>query len=152
VNASALSFEDQINKELLDYSLEDEISGYQYKSYLNPILSDEGFHTGLAGMSTQVITSKKEAEDYLLNLRDIPRYVDENLSLMRRGLSLGICQPKVILNGYENTYAQHIVDKPEKSVFWNPFLNKPFAISDADWGKDHIRCTKGDHGRCGIEL
>lgn len=135
INSNGLSFEDQINKELLNYSLEDEISGYRFKSYLNPILSDEGFHTGLAGMSNQVITSKKEAEDYLSNLRDIPRFVDENLALMRRGLSLGICQPKIILNGYQNTYTQHIVDNPEKSVFWNPFLKKPFAISDADWEK-----------------
>ncbi|MEI9910937.1 MAG: hypothetical protein WDO71_15460 [Bacteroidota bacterium] len=23
----------------------------------------------------------------------------------------------------------------EKSVFWKPFLNKPFAISDDDWKK-----------------
>jgi len=130
-----LSFEDQVNKELLNYSIEDEISSYRFKSYLNPILSDEGFHTGLAGMSGQVITTKKEAEDYLTNLRDIPRFVEENLALMRLGLSLGICQPKIILNGYQNTYTQHIVDNPEKSVFWNPFLKKPFAISDADWGK-----------------
>ena len=135
IQSSSLSFEDQINKELLNYYLEDEISNYRFKSYLNPILSDEGFHTVFAGMSGQVITTKKEAEDYLLNLRDIPRFVDENLALMRTGLSLGICQPKIILNGYQNTYTQHIVDNPEKSVFWNPFLKKPFAISDADWEK-----------------
>ena len=54
---------------------------------------------------------------------------------MRKGLELGICQPRSILNGYENTYEQHIVDDPEKSVFWKPFLKKPFAISEADWKK-----------------
>jgi uncharacterized protein (DUF885 family) len=58
-------------------------------------------------------SQQKEAEDYLLNLRDIPRFVD-GTALMRTGLSLGICQPKIILNGYQNTYTQHIVDNPEK--------------------------------------
>jgi uncharacterized protein (DUF885 family) len=130
-----LSFNDQINLELLQYSIGDEISSYKFKSYLNPILSDEGFHTGLAAMGSEVLSSKKEFEDYINRLKDIPRYVEENLALMRKGLQLGICQPRSILNGYENTYGQHIVDDPEKSVFWKPFLKKPFAINDEDWKK-----------------
>ena len=133
VNKSAFSFDDQINAELLNYIIEDELSNYRFKSYLNPILADEGFHTGLAGMSGTVFTTKKDVEDYLKNLHDIPRFVDENLALMRKGLALGICQPRIILNNYQNTYVQHIVSTPEKSVFWNPFSKKPYAISDADW-------------------
>ena len=52
---------------------------------------------------------------------------------MRKGLELGICQPGAILNGYENTYVQHIVEDVEKSVFWKPFLQKPFSITDDEW-------------------
>ena len=135
IEKNKLSFEDKVNLELLQYSIEDHISSYRFKSYLNPILSDEGFHTGLAAMGSEVLRSKKEFEDYIKRLKDIPRYVDEHLSLMRRGLQLGICQPISILDGYENTYQQHIVDDPEKSVFWKPFLTKPFGISDEDWKK-----------------
>ena len=142
VTKEKLSLDDQINLELLQYSIEDEISSYKFKTYLNPILSDEGFHTGLAAMGSEVLSSKKEFEDYINRLKDIPRYVDENITLMRKGLELGICQPRSILNGYENTYEQHIVDDPEKSVFWKPFLSerapsekKPFAISDENWKK-----------------
>ena len=49
VHKSRLSFDDQVNLELLQYETEDEVSSYTFKSYLNPILSDEGFHTGLPG-------------------------------------------------------------------------------------------------------
>ncbi len=133
IDKASLSFDDQINLELLQYSIEDNISSWTYKSYLNPILSDEGFHTGLAGMGSEILSSKKECENYISRLKDIPRYVDENLALMRKGLTLGICQPKAILDGYENTYVQHIVTDPEKSVFYKPFLTKPFSISDEDW-------------------
>jgi uncharacterized protein (DUF885 family) len=52
---------------------------------------------------------------------------------MRSGLQSGICQPRSILAGYENTYEQHIVNDPQKSVFWKPFLKKPFGITDEDW-------------------
>ena len=135
IDKAKLIFDDEVNLELLKYSIEEEISSYQFKNYLNPILADEGFHTGLASMGSRVLTSKKEFEDYTRELRDIPRYVDGKIALMRKGLELGICQPRSILNGYENTYEQHIVDDPEKSVFWKPFLKKPFSIADEDWEK-----------------
>src|SRR5574338_1217385 len=109
IDTAALSFEGRINLELLKYEMEDEISSYKFKSYLNPILSDEGFHTQLASMGYRVLSSKKEFENYINDLKDIPRYVDENLALMRKGLQLGICQPRVILNGYQNKSEQHIV-------------------------------------------
>ena len=130
-----LSFDDQVNLELLQYSISDEISSYKFKAYLNPILADEGFHTGLAAMGSEILDSKKDFENYIRRLKDIPRYVEEHLELMRRGLKLGICQPRSILKGYENTYEQHIVNDPEKSVFWKPFIKKPFAITEDDWTK-----------------
>jgi uncharacterized protein (DUF885 family) len=135
VNKASISFYDQVNLELLQYSIEDEISSYTFKAYLNPILSDAGFHTSLAALGSEVLSSKKEFEKYITKLKDIPRYIEENFSMMRKGIELGICQPRSILNGYENTYEQHIVDDPEKSVFWKPLLEKPFTISDDDWNK-----------------
>jgi uncharacterized protein (DUF885 family) len=133
ITEAALSLDDKINLELLKYDVEDELSSYKFKAYLNPILADEGFHTGLASMGSEVISNKKDAEYYITRLRDMPRYVEEELALMRKGLALGICQPRSILDGYENTYTQHIIDDPLKSIFYKPFLNKPFSINEEDW-------------------
>lgn len=135
INNNSLAFAEQINLELLKYSIEDDIYSYHYKAYLNPILSDAGFHTSLAGMGSQVLTNKKDFENYIKRLKDIPRFVEENLSLMRTGLKLGISQPRMILDNYHNTYVQHIVTDVEKSVFWKPFLKKPFAINNDEWKK-----------------
>lgn len=133
IDTTHLSFDDHINVELLRYDIEEDLSSYRYKMYLNPILSDEGFHTGLAGMGNETPGTVKACEQYIRRLKDMPRYVSEQLNLMREGLRIGICQPKAILNGYENTYARHIVDQPEQSVFYKPFLKKPFTISDSAW-------------------
>ncbi|MEO7313186.1 MAG: DUF885 domain-containing protein [Chitinophagaceae bacterium] len=123
----------QINLDLLKYIVAEQMTSYEYKEYLNPILADEGFHTSIAGRSSERFSTKKDAEAYLAFLKDIPHYVDQNLDLMRTGLALGISQPKIILTGYEATYEQHIVDDPEKSVFWKPFIARPFAITETDW-------------------
>ena len=133
IDREGLSFDDRINHELLRYTIEDEISSYKFKAYYNPILADEGFHTGLAAMGSEVLDSKKEFDNYIKRLKDIPRFVGEHLVLMRSGLQSGICQPRSILRGYENTYEQHIVNDPQKSVFWKPFLKKPFGITDEEW-------------------
>jgi uncharacterized protein (DUF885 family) len=129
----SLSFDDLINLELLQHQVKDELSTYEYKAYLNPILSDEGFHTALAREANTRFNNKKDAALYINMLKDVPAYVDEYLQLMRKGLSLGISQPRAILQGYEATYAQHIVDTIEQSVFWVPFQQKPTGITAADW-------------------
>jgi uncharacterized protein (DUF885 family) len=130
---NSLSPDGKINLALLQYEVEEDISNYEFKSYLNPILSDEGFHTGFASMGGQILTTKKELGDYIQRLKDLPRATDEYLALMREGLRLGICQPRVILDNYANTYQQHIVDNYQKSVFWAPLSIKPVAVSDSDW-------------------
>lgn len=135
VNKNTLSFDDVINLELLQHDVLDAIGQYQFKSYLNPILSDYGFHTALAQYANTSFNSKKDAEQYIILLQDVPRYVDEYLQLMREGLAIGISQPKAILAGYENTYVQHIVDSIEKSVFWKPFIQKPISITETEWQK-----------------
>jgi uncharacterized protein (DUF885 family) len=135
IDKSTLAFDDLVNLELLQYTVEEEISNYKYKTYLNPIVSDGGFHTYLASFGSRIYTSKKEFEDYINRLKDMPRFTNENISLMRKGLELGICQPRAIFDGYQNTYEQHIVTTVEKSIFWKPFLKKPFAIDDGDWKK-----------------
>ncbi len=133
IDTKSLSPDGQINLDLLKYDVEEDVSNYKFKAYLNPILSDAGFHTGLASMGSQVLSRKTEFENYMRRLKDIPRFMEEHIALMRRGLQLGICQPRSILSGYENTYEQHIVDDVTKSVFYRPFLKKPFAISDEEW-------------------
>lgn len=130
---SELNVADEINAELLLYSFEDEISEYRFKSYLNPILSEGGFHTQVAGMSNQQIRTKKDAEELLKRYADLPRYMEEHFKLMREGLQLGIAQPVDVVKSFSNTYEVYIVSSPEQSAFWKPFAKRPTAISEEEW-------------------
>ncbi|WP_411275241.1 DUF885 domain-containing protein [Daejeonella sp.] len=133
INKALLPFKEQINHELLQHDILDNLAGYQYKSYLNPIISYEGFHTSLASQGNKVLASKKDVDQYIAMLQDVSRYVDENLLLMRRGILFGMSQPKVIISQMQSTYQQHILDSVEKSVFWKPLMKKPFSVSENDW-------------------
>jgi uncharacterized protein (DUF885 family) len=133
IQQDSLNTNDQVDVQLLLFQQLESLHKYEYKEYLNPILSDAGFHSYLPGNASRPVTSKKEIENYLNILKAIPAYVDQHLALMRTGLSLGISQPKIALTGYEATYDTHIVDAKEKSLFWKPFAKKPEHITEAEW-------------------
>jgi len=133
IDTRQLGFTDEINAALLLYSFEDDISDYKYASYLNPILSEGGFHTNITSIASARINTLKDAEDYIAKLNDLPRYMEEHFSLMRKGLSLGIAQPYDVVKQFSNTYEVQIVTDPEASSFWKPFTKKPTTIPDADW-------------------
>ena len=128
-----LDFADQINAALLLYSFEDDISDFKYASYLNPILSEGGFHTNITGIASARLNTLKDAEEYIAKLNDLPRYMEEHFRLMRKGLGLGIAQPYDVVKQFSNTYEVQIVDNPEASSFWRPFAKKPAGISDLEW-------------------
>ncbi len=128
-----LNFDDLINLELLKHEVKNQLDYYEFKEYLNPILSDGGFHIDFAFISSENIQTQKGFEIYLQKLKAFPKYTQEHMELMQKGLTLGISQPKIALTGYESTYDQHIVAEAEKSVFWKPFLKKPNSISEPDW-------------------
>ena len=49
----------------------------------------------------------------------------QQIANMREGLRTGFTLPRVVLDGYDVTIRTHVVDDPEKSVFWEPFARVP---------------------------
>jgi uncharacterized protein (DUF885 family) len=133
LDCSTCSATDKVNLELLRYSMEDDLAEYRFSWYLVPFLSDNGFHTNLAFRANGNFRTRKEFQDYLDMLADIPRYMDEHFALMREGIRLGITQPKDMFKGYDQTWEQHIVSDPRKSVFWKPFNARPSSIDSISW-------------------
>ncbi len=123
-----LSETDRISATLLKFVLQDKIDFFKHERFLNPILSDAGFHSSLSYM-VRPITNYDQAKKYLTKLNDIPRAMQEQLVNVREGLKKGVSQPRVIFKGYESTYEDHIVQDYKKSYFYSPFLNLPAILT-----------------------
>lgn len=128
IEANSLSETDQISLELLKFQCQDHIDYYEFEGFLNPLLSDSGFHLSLP-YNVRPITNYRQAKNYLNRLNAIPQYVNQHFKNLREGLEKGVSQPKVIFKGYESTYDDHIVDNYEDSFFYSPFKNLPNSIS-----------------------
>ena len=129
LNGSEMSQTDMISLELLKYKLQETIDRFEYKLYLNPLLSDAGFHLSLPYNVTQ-LADYSQVKTYLNKLNAIPEYVDQHLVLLREGLKLGITQPRVIFEGYESTYNDQLVENYKESYYYSPFKDLPSSLSE----------------------
>ena len=123
-----LTSEDRISLKLLKFLVEDHRANFEFKTHLNPLSSDSGFHNSLV-YRVRPLTSKKQSISYLKMLQAIPMFVDQNLILLKRGLESGVSQPLIIFEGYESSYDKHITETVENNFYFSPFKNLPDKFS-----------------------
>ena len=122
IKMDKLSETEQISAKLLKFVLKDKIDYYKFEQFLNPLLSDSGFHSSL-NYQIRPLNNYWEVKEYLKKLNSLPEFVNQHFVNLREGLDKGVSQPKVIFKGYESTYNDHIVDDFTKSSFYKPFQN-----------------------------
>lgn len=135
LDEDALSETEKVTLQLLRFQLQEEVDQYRFEAYLNPLLSDAGFHVSLP-YHVRDFNSYAEVRNYLKKLNAMPDFVDQHLKLLRKGLEKGITQPRVIFEGYESTYNDQIVEDPRESYYFFPFKDLPESLSEAQ--KDSV--------------
>ena len=118
-----------ISYELLLFELQRRIDFNRFQMYLNPILSDAGFHSNLVYL-VKPLDNYDQTKTYLNKLNDIPRFVDEHFTILKEGLEKGVSQPKIIFEGYESSYDTHITVHFEDSYFYKPFKQLPSDLNE----------------------
>lgn len=124
ISGSELAESDQISLELLQFTLQDQVDEYRFGMHLNPIQADQGFHLNL-NYRIRPLLRPEDAKRYLRTLNAIPEFADQHFELMREGLRRRNSQPRVMFEGYEATYNDHIVTDYRQSAFYEPFMSMP---------------------------
>ena len=133
IDRAALPRQDRISLDMYVRQLGDDVAAFEQGSWRIPLTADSGFHTAFAQLPRQVpLATVRDYENYLARLRAWPAYVRQQVANMREGLRTGFTLPRVVLEGYDVTIRTHVVDAPEKSVFWEPFRTFPPGVPEAD--------------------
>src|SRR5690606_26858386 len=91
------------------------------------------FWSSLTGMGNATFTSVEDYERYLSQMRDTPRYFDQQITSMRAGLARGFTQPKASLVGRDVSILA--VTEPadlSQNPFYKPFMTMPATMAEAD--------------------
>ncbi len=133
IDRGPLSASERVSADMLARELSDSISDYEFGAYRTPITSEGGFHTDFADLPDRMpFQTPKDYENYVARLNAFPRYVAEEIALMRAGRDAGFSVPQVVFDGYEVTVATHVVSDPGKSIFFEPFRHFPPGVPEAD--------------------
>ena len=140
IDRNELTEKEQINYDLFKFVLDDQIAAIDFERYLVPISSDGGFHVNLVYMVNNMpFDSPKDYQNYLSRLLAIPDYVDQQISLLRKGMEKGMTLPKVVLDNYTASIDVHQVDEISESKFYGPFLKMPETMAEGQ--KNEIQST-----------
>ena len=126
-----LGREECINYRMFGRQIHQFLADYETRAYLIPFNADSGFFLSWNrwGSSTD-FESVEDYRNYISRLKALPAVMDEYIALMREGLRTGMNQPKVILAGREIPIQKQLVESPELSGFYKPFLRLDNNIED----------------------
>ncbi|HEY2830312.1 MAG TPA: DUF885 family protein, partial [Thermoanaerobaculia bacterium] len=111
IDRSKLPANEIVNYDMFQRQLDEAIEGYELGDYQMPINADSGFHSGFSRLAQEMpLATVKDYENYISRLRAWPRYVREQIELMRMGLKRGMSVPRETLTGYDKTISAHVVD------------------------------------------
>ncbi|MBB1339880.1 DUF885 family protein [Pseudoalteromonas sp. SR44-2] len=134
VDATRLSDENQINLSIIRAQVQNSVDEYVFNAHYMPLTSEYGFHSGLSYIvNSSQYKKEQDLETYLARLAQIPRFFEQNIYWMKKGLETGLTQPKAVLEGYEDSISTYIVDDVTQSEFYKPFLANTASLSESDF-------------------
>ncbi len=124
---------DLVSADIFRAQLENARAAYRFGDHQIPFNADWGFYSSFARLPFEMpLATVADYERYLARLREWPRYVGEQIDWMREGMSRGMTQPRVVLEGIEVNFTTHLVEDPTRSVFWSPFEEFPAGVPESE--------------------
>ncbi|MCL1077985.1 DUF885 domain-containing protein [Parashewanella spongiae] len=128
MSTSSLSEDDKINKQILQYQLQNSIDMYRFHDHYLPITAESGFHAYIASISKGQFKTESDYRQYLNQLAQLPRYFEQQIHWLTKGLEAGNTPPKVTLTGFEDSISAFIVPVEDNGYF-SPFTRMPAHFS-----------------------
>ncbi|MGJ8679112.1 DUF885 domain-containing protein [Paraglaciecola sp.] len=122
IDQSTLSRNQQISLLIQSRRLQNHIDNYLFNAHYMPLTSESGFYSQLAFLPrTSPFSTAQDYSNYLARLDQFPRYFEQQINWMKKGIKKGFVQPKTVLIGVDETVQGFIHKTAQESVFFSPF-------------------------------
>jgi uncharacterized protein (DUF885 family) len=125
VPRASLSPPEQVNYDIYREQLTVLIARQRFRDFEMPANSDSAFWTDIGYTARRPFRSLADYEHWIAQMRDIPRYFQEQIGEMRAGLKRGFTPPRITMEGRDTSITAVTEATPEQSLFYTPFRDMP---------------------------
>src|ERR1700733_1629070 len=111
------------------------INGQRLRDYEMPANSDSSFWGDFNDTVDKPFRTLADYRNFLLQMRDIPRYFAEEIVDMRAGLKRGFTPPAVTMQGRDASITAVSEARPDATLFYRPFQEMPGNIPPDEQAK-----------------
>ncbi len=128
-----LSAEQAVNYAVYQDQIDVLIAQQTFREYEKPFNSDSSFWSAFNYTARRNFQDARDYRAFIGQMKDIPRYFDEQTTNMRAGLKRGFTPPRATLTGREVSVRATVDARtPEDTLFWQPFAAMPASIPAAE--------------------
>jgi uncharacterized protein (DUF885 family) len=133
INASDLSPQDRLSRELMTRELHLDLEASKFKSWEMPVNQRGGPHLDFPDLITITpFNTVKDFENYQARLQQTPRVFDQVIANMRQGMRDGLMPPRYLLEKVAPEADDVARLTGENSVFYKPLKQFPSGVSESD--------------------
>lgn len=136
VDRQTLSGQSVLSYDIMVREMEMQIEGLKFHDNLIPVNQFWGMHLTFpllgSGSGNQPFKTIKDYDDFLGRIHDFTGYVDTTISNMKRGMSLGMVQSKILMERVLPQLQGIIVKDAKQSVFYGPIKIFPTSFRTED--------------------
>jgi uncharacterized protein (DUF885 family) len=109
------------------------LSGFMAPYEWMPISQMGGVHIDIPELPRIVpLRTTKDYDDFLARLASYPRYIDQVIELMKRGMASGWMPPAVTMRKVLPQIEKQFIDDVSKGPLYKPFAKFPHEVAEAD--------------------
>jgi uncharacterized protein (DUF885 family) len=131
-----LEADDQLILAVFERTLTRNLEALQFNQHLQPVrqLNSMAVDFPVIGSGTGLhpFKSVTDYDNFLKRIARFPVWVDTAIANMRKGMEVGIVQPKVVVERTLPQLDAMIVAEPKQSIFFQPIQQMPQNFSDSD--------------------
>lgn len=119
ISIDAMTGQDLINHQLLQWILEERISEFELEHHLLKLNTFSNFaESAIRSIESSPLKNDNDFEVFLQRVDAISLFFEQNISLLRTGLEKGKTQPKIVMEGILGVVSSQIYSDPADSPIY----------------------------------
>ncbi|MGH8313726.1 MAG: DUF885 domain-containing protein, partial [Steroidobacterales bacterium] len=131
VERAQLTADNPLNYDVYLPQIEVLIANQKFRDFEMPANADTTFWTDLGYTARRPYRKLADYDNWIKQMRDVPRYFKEQMAEMRAGLKRGFTPPQITLQGRDASITAITDSTVENNSFYTPFKDMP-GILPAD--------------------